>query len=174
MADPTEVLKQAQPAPYGYLDRYNVFYPAPVPGLKLVPIYAAPPAQPVAWRMVTPSAGRVIYIEDAQEAARFAAMDRREVKPLYAAPPAQPDYQRFALAVLIQSRDHLGYDVDGGLVQDMATECGLLDKIIAEQPCGDDCVCAEYGAFPHACYCYSPAVLQALAEQPHHPNQENP
>jgi hypothetical protein len=39
-------------------------------------------AEPVAWRMVTPEAGRVVFLTDAAEAARFKAMDGREVRPL--------------------------------------------------------------------------------------------
>ncbi len=63
----------------------------------MVAVYlAAPLSQPsseiVAWRMVTPEAGNVVFLTDADEAERFRSMDGREVRPLVygdAVPAAQ-------------------------------------------------------------------------------------
>lgn len=82
---------------------------------------------------------------------------------LAASQPAQePNWKAFALAVLKDSRDNIGCDVDGALVQEQATAHGLLDDVLVTECCGDYCNCAEFG-FPTSCYQYSPAVLKALA-----------
>ena len=62
-----------------------------------------------------------------------------------------PDYARFAVLVLRASRMDMG-DVDGGDIQDWATECGLLEKVTVTEPCAGECRCAEYGDFPTTCY----------------------
>jgi hypothetical protein len=79
---------------------------------------------------------------------------------------SEPDYKRFALAVLINSRDGNGGDVDGGTIEDVAKECGLLVGVEVSEPCGEYCVCAEYEAFPMSCYRYSTGVLKAIADKP--------
>ena len=77
---------------------------------------------------------------------------------------AETDWQRLALAVLVDSRDNIGSDIDGGMVQDMATECGLLVKVEAREPCGESCACVEYG-FPSDCYRYSKGALKAIRDE---------
>ena len=59
----------------------------------------------------------------------------------------------FAVAVLHEHQQGMG-DVDGGWLQDKATELGVLVGVEVTAPCGDDCICAEYG-FPCICYRYS-------------------
>lgn len=46
--------------------------------------------------------------------------------------------------------DYIG-DVDGGELQDKATELGILVTKEATEPCCESCRCAEYG-FPTTCY----------------------
>ena len=58
---------------------------------------------------------------------------------------------RFGLACLDVSRKNLG-DLEGGWVQDKATELGVLTAVEVTEPCRpENCVCAEYG-FPCLCY----------------------
>lgn len=46
-----------------------------------------------------------------------------------------------------------GYGLDGGEVQDWGEELGLLVRVVATEPCGEGCVCAEYtDEFPTDCY----------------------
>lgn len=45
-----------------------------------------------------------------------------------------------------------GDDIDGGDVQDAAVEFGLLQAFEVSEPCGESCVCVEYGDFPQVCY----------------------
>lgn len=57
------------------------------------------PDRPVAWRMLTPEQGSVVFLTDPAEAARFGAMDGREIRPLgfldalapFDVPPSTPD-----------------------------------------------------------------------------------
>jgi hypothetical protein len=55
----------------------------------------------------------------------------------------------FALDVLEDF--HLG-DLDGGDRQDLAVKHGLLRSVEMTEPCGESCVCAEYGDFPMDCF----------------------
>ena len=43
-------------------------------------------------------------------------------------------------------------DVDGGALQDIAEEHGLIKLVEVNEPCCEDCVCAEVGSFPLECY----------------------
>ncbi len=43
-------------------------------------------------------------------------------------------------------------DVDGGSAQDEMARIGVLELHEALEPCGEGCVCAEYGDFPHECF----------------------
>lgn len=74
----------------------------------------------------------------------------------------EPNWKAFALAVLKDSRENLGCDVDGAMVQEKATAHSLLVDVLVTESCGDYCNCAEFG-FPTSCYRYSPAVLKAFA-----------
>jgi len=55
-------------------------------------------------------------------------------------------------------------DVDGGSAQDAMERLGVIVKHEAEAPCGDGCVCVEYGDFPHDCYKFPDGVRQAIAD----------
>jgi hypothetical protein len=68
---------------------------------------------------------------------------------------------QFALAVLEESRSELA-DLDGGWLQDKAEALGLLVRVPVTEPCGDECRCADYGAFPQDCLRYSDEVSVAL------------
>jgi len=75
-----------------------------------------------------------------------------------------PDYKAFSLAILRDSRDCLGHDIDGGFVQDEAVKHGLLVQFEAKEPCGEHCICAdECGMWPVKCFRYSPDVVKSTA-----------
>ena len=52
-------------------------------------------------------------------------------------------------------RAELG-DIDGASAQDEMVRLGVLELHTAHEPCGEGCVCAEYGKFPHECYRFPP------------------
>ncbi len=58
-------------------------------------------------------------------------------------------------------RDSLS-DVDGGSAQDAMARLGVIVKHTVTEPCGEGCVCAEYGDFPHECYKFPPDVDAAI------------
>ena len=58
-------------------------------------------------------------------------------------------FKEFANAVIEESFE--GGSLDGGQLQEMALEHGLLRELEVQVPCGDDCRCAEYGDFPMIC-----------------------
>jgi len=43
-------------------------------------------------------------------------------------------------------------DVDGAELQEAAVEFELLEPVMATEPCGEGCNCAECGDFPQTCY----------------------
>lgn len=59
-------------------------------------------------------------------------------------------------------RDSLS-DVDGGSAQDAMERFGVIVKNTVTEPCGESCVCIEYGEFPHDCYTFSNDVSAAIA-----------
>ena len=76
-------------------------------------------------------------------------------------------FARFLKSVMESAKEHGGADVDGGWIQDYATDVGILVAVPVTEPCGEgeNCVCAEYG-FPAECYRYSLAfkdLCKALA-----------
>lgn len=60
------------------------------------------------------------------------------------------DYAEYGRRVLEAHRDEIG-DIDGGWLQDVAIECGLLHEVDVSEPCGEVCNCLEYGEFPGKC-----------------------
>lgn len=65
---------------------------------------------------------------------------------------------KFGLAVLLESREEYG-DLDGGWLQDIATECGCLEKVTVTEPCNNgNCACAEDNDFPGECYRYPHSI----------------
>lgn len=57
----------------------------------------------------------------------------------------------FAQWVIQEHREECG-DLDGGSIQDKLEELGLLKRVKVEEPCGEDCRCAEYyEKFPAEC-----------------------
>ena len=55
-------------------------------------------------------------------------------------------------------------DIDGGSAQDEMVRIGVLVIHQAAEPCGEGCVCAEYGEFPHDCYRFPPGVAEIVKE----------
>ena len=46
--------------------------------------------------------------------------------------------------------------IDGADLQDKAEELGLIEKTIVNEPCCEQCACAEvWGEFPVECYRYT-------------------
>lgn len=58
-------------------------------------------------------------------------------------------------------RDTLS-DVDGGSAQEQMERTGVIVKREVAEPCGEGCVCAGYGAFPHECFVFADDVRAAL------------
>jgi len=56
---------------------------------------------------------------------------------------------------------HEGGDYDGGDIQDEAEKVGVVKPEPANAPCGDNCLCAEYGS--DICYRDTPATTAARA-----------
>jgi len=56
----------------------------------------------------------------------------------------------FAKWAIREHRDEL-CDLDGGSIQDKLEELGLLVSVRVDKPCGEHCVCVEYGDFPQDC-----------------------
>jgi len=94
-------------------------------------------------------------ITDEHQVVLVPAVELQRLRPL----------AQFALAVLEESRSELA-DLDGGWLQDKAAELGLLVRVPVTEPCGDECRCAEYGAFPQDCLRYSAEVSAALKARP--------
>ena len=68
------------------------------------------------------------------------------------------NFQRFAIAVLEESREELA-DLDGGWLQDTAEEFGLLERITVTEPCGEMCRCED---FPQECLRYPQSIKAAI------------
>lgn len=69
---------------------------------------------------------------------------------------------------LMETLPDLARTVDGGDIQDAAVEFGLLQAFEVSAPCGDACVCAEYGEFPHICYRKTAVLAEEPASIEHH------
>ena len=85
-------------------------------------------------------------------------------------------FARFLENVMESAREHGGGhypDIDGGWLQDRATDVGILVAVPVTEACGEgeNCVCVDYG-FPTECYRYSPefkAMRKVLAAAPEKP-----
>lgn len=60
------------------------------------------------------------------------------------------------------------YTVGTGDIQDAAVEFGLLQAFEVSAPCGEACVCVEYGEFPHICYRKTAVLTEEPASIEHH------
>ena len=49
---------------------------------------------------------------------------------------------------LTQMREPCPQDIDGGEAQDEAERLGLLVRVTVNEPCGEECACAEYHGDP--------------------------
>lgn len=63
----------------------------------------------------------------------------------------RPFAQLGAWAICEGHLEEIG-DIDGGLLQEAAVECGVLVKKEVTESCGEGCRCAEYGDFPLDCF----------------------
>lgn len=72
-------------------------------------------------------------------------------------------FARYGAKVIEAHRDEIG-DIDGGSLQEMAIECGLLHEVEVTEPCDpESCRCAEWDDFPQKCLRYTEAAKAALA-----------
>lgn len=71
----------------------------------------------------------------------------------------------FGAWAALEFRESLG-DLDGGSAQDAMERCGVIERRTVTEPCGEACVCVEYGEFPHDCYVFPADVRAALREMP--------
>lgn len=60
-------------------------------------------------------------------------------------------------------RDSLA-DIDGGSAQEAMEQFGVLELKTFTESCGENCMCVEYGPFPHACYAFPADVQQAMGK----------
>ncbi len=61
-------------------------------------------------------------------------------------------WAEFGRRIMAEHKVDHGCDVDGGTIQDIAVELGVLQVVEVTEPCGDHCACAEVGDFPLSCY----------------------
>lgn len=86
--------------------------------------------------------------------------------------PADPNWIEFARHIM-EDWPEYGIDMDGGELQELAVQCGLLYPVTMEKPCSDvdgACNCADYGSdFPTTCYrriaALSPSVGEARSSE---------
>lgn len=64
--------------------------------------------------------------------------------------PIESSLVAFARWVIREHRDSI-CDVGGGDIQDKLVQLGLLVSVPVTEPCGEACLCAEYGDFPQDC-----------------------
>lgn len=65
---------------------------------------------------------------------------------------AQAKLAALGLAVLKAHRCDGGCDIDGGHLQELATESGALERRTATESCGQGCVCSGMCDFPTECF----------------------
>jgi len=87
-------------------------------------------------------------------------MTNEESRAINSVNGLQSALARFGAKVIDSHRDTCG-DVDGGSLQEMAEQCGLLVTVMVTEPCGENCSCVENGDFPQYCLRY-PVGLNAL------------
>lgn len=80
-------------------------------------------------------------------------------------PPDHPiaKLARFGLAVHKEARMDGGCDIDGGRLQELAVNAGVLQERRVTEPCGDGCVCAYAGGLPGECF-FNAADVQPLMD----------
>ena len=72
---------------------------------------------------------------------------------------------RFAGAALTETRVKEIGDWDGGDLQDVMVDCGLLDEVTMAAPCGEECRCREFYSekdFPITCFRISDLGQRAI------------
>lgn len=126
-------------------------------------------AQEVAEQLIE---GRLIEPELAEHvgesiAATVAALweARTKIARLEAERDAVDKLAAFGAWAADEFRDSLG-DVDGGSAQDAMERFGVIVKRTVTEPCGEACVCADYGEFPHDCYVFPEAIRAAMQGKP--------
>lgn len=61
-----------------------------------------------------------------------------------------PDFKGFADDILHIVWD--GGDIGGDVVQELAESRGLIKETVMQEPCGENCTCAEVTDFPATCF----------------------
>jgi hypothetical protein len=94
------------------------------------------------------ASGRLIDAGDAESAQQV--LDLAGQGPADDSAATIAGLRRFAVRVMESWPDG---GVDGGYLQDVATECGLLSPVMVSAPCGESCACAEFAdSMPFECY----------------------
>lgn len=65
-------------------------------------------------------------------------------------------------AIMAVRGSHIGSDWDGGSIEESMERCGLIAKVRATEPCGEDCSCAEWDEFPQDCFRATPLGQSAI------------
>jgi hypothetical protein len=102
----------------------------------------------------------------------FTAEQMREYALAAVAAASSAPLAAFGAWAAREFRDHLS-DVDGGSAQEAMVRLGVLELHQAQEPCGEACVCAGYGPFPHECYRFTAAVAAAMSRPTPKDNGEN-
>lgn len=84
-------------------------------------------------------------------------------------PPTEPDFKGFAEKVIREAWEGRDFGpMDGGDVEDIGVEFGILKPVTMAAPCGENCACEEYAGsseFPLTCYRFvEPAAPLPLRE----------
>jgi hypothetical protein len=75
--------------------------------------------------------------------------DNQIAKSLYYAEKEIGELRNFIKNIMAHWPDG---GVDGGDLQDIAESHGILKQESVSERCGENCSCAEYGAFPTQCF----------------------
>ena len=87
-----------------------------------------------------------------------------EIQRLADVQEAHDKLARFGAAVLKACRDPQAGSLDGGDLEQMALEAGVLVTRTVTEACGEGCVCADYGAFPLDCH-FAPDPVATLVDE---------
>jgi hypothetical protein len=79
--------------------------------------------------------------------------------------PTQQKLYEFGKWCAISCREDGGGDLDGGYLEDKMKELGIVHSVEVLESCGEDCWCAEWGAFPQTCLRYTDDIMIELKEE---------
>jgi len=101
--------------------------------------------------------------EELSEFKRMLARWQKAVSEHESPPDSITKLATFGAMVLDAHRNPEPADVDGGTLQELATQSGVIVERQVTEPCGEDCTCANVGAIPSGCY-FVPDEIGNLAK----------